>query len=214
MLTTRKQKKARKSRGIEMLSDIENLDIMLVENHFGRNERDESLNSNCARRQESTIEDEFDNNNENRQLDSRGINPETNANYGQNSSEGNSSAEINRLSSELNSRLSRELDEMMSSVNTQNQKAISDAIGNQILPQIQTALNAGSGQMTQNRWNVPSERPEVYPEETYGEKVKRTNRNDQRFVYQNSSQPNLRSYDNYVSKKWSELTNSKLSQVE
>ena len=154
-----------------MLSDIENLDIMLGENHFDRNVRDESLNSNCARRQESTIEDEFENNNESRRLDPREINPETNANYGQNSSEGNSSAGINRLSSELNSRLSRELDEMMSSVNTQIQKAISDANGSQILPQIRTALNAGSGQMTQNRWNVPSEKPEVYPEETYSEKV-------------------------------------------
>ena len=178
MLTTRKQKKARKSRGQELLSDIENLDIMLGENHFDRNERDESLNSNCARRQESTFGDEFDENSENRRLDSREINPENNTNYGQNSSEGNSSAEINRLSSELSSRLSRELDKTMSSLNTQIQKAISDAIGNQILPQIQTALNAGSGQMTQNRWSVPSERPEVYPEDTYGEKVKKTNRND------------------------------------
>ena len=85
---------------------------------------------------------------------------------------------------------------MMSSVNTQIQKAISDAIGNQKLPQIQTALNAGSGQMTQNRWNVPSERPEVYPEDTYGEKVTKTNRNEQRFDHQNCSQPNLRAYDN------------------
>ena len=33
MPTTRKQKKARKSRGIDMLSDIENLDVMLGENH-------------------------------------------------------------------------------------------------------------------------------------------------------------------------------------
>ena len=39
MPTTRKQKKARKSRGIEMLSDIGNLDIMLGENHLDRNER-------------------------------------------------------------------------------------------------------------------------------------------------------------------------------
>ena len=43
MPTTRNQKKARKSRGVEMLSDIENLDIMLGENHFNRNERDETL---------------------------------------------------------------------------------------------------------------------------------------------------------------------------
>ena len=107
-----------------MLSDIENLDIMLGENHFGRNERDESLNSKCARRQESTIEDEFENNNENRQLDPWKINPGTNANYGRNSSEGNSSAEINRLSSELNSRLSRQLDELMSSVNTRSKRQL------------------------------------------------------------------------------------------
>ena len=33
MPTTRKQKKARKSRGTEMLSDIENLDIMLGGNN-------------------------------------------------------------------------------------------------------------------------------------------------------------------------------------
>ena len=49
--------------------------------------------------------------------------------------------------------------------------------------------------MIQNRWIVPSERPEVYPEETCGEKVKKTNRNDQRFDYQKSSQPNLRPHD-------------------
>ena len=74
-----------------------------------------------------------------------------NADYRQNSASGHSSAGINRLSSELNSRLSRELDEMMGSVNTQIQRAISDAISNQILPQIQTSLNVGSGHLTQNR---------------------------------------------------------------
>ena len=40
MPTTRKQKKTRKSSGTEMLSDIENVDIMLGENHFNRNQRD------------------------------------------------------------------------------------------------------------------------------------------------------------------------------
>ena len=40
MPTTRKQKKARKSRGLEMLSDIENIDIMLGENHFSVRERE------------------------------------------------------------------------------------------------------------------------------------------------------------------------------
>ena len=52
----------------------------------------------------------------------------------------------------------------MCSVNSQIQRAISDAISNQILPQIQSALSAGSGHLTQNIWNVPSERPEVNSE--------------------------------------------------
>ena len=59
MPTTRKQKKARKSRGLEMFSDIENLDIMLGGNHFDARERDESLNSNLARRPESAISNDL-----------------------------------------------------------------------------------------------------------------------------------------------------------
>ena len=46
MPTTRKQKRARNSRGLEMLSDIEKLDIMLGGNHFETVEREERLNSN------------------------------------------------------------------------------------------------------------------------------------------------------------------------
>ena len=147
-----------------MLSDIENLDIMLGENHFNRNERDESVNNNFGRRPGSASADELENNGEKRYSDPRDIGPSNNAEYGQNSTGGNSSAEINRLSSELNSRLSRELADIMSSVNSQIQRAISDAISNQILPQIQSALNAGSVHLTQNRWNVPSERPEISSE--------------------------------------------------
>ena len=129
MPTTRKQKKTRKSRGVEIISDIENVDMMLGENHFSRND---------------------------------GLSP--NADYGQNSAGGNSSAEINRLSSELNSRISREMDEMMNSVSVQIQRAINDAISNQVLPQIQNAIVAGSGHLTRERWNVPAERPEGYSE--------------------------------------------------
>ena len=62
MPTTRKQKKTRKSRGLEILSDIENLDIMLGERH---SEREESANSNSARRPESVTSDMFENNAEN-----------------------------------------------------------------------------------------------------------------------------------------------------
>ena len=147
-----------------MLSDIENLDIMLGENHFGRNGRDESVSSNFGRRPGSTSADELENNGENRNSATRDLGPDNNADYGQISTGGNSSAEINKLSSELNSRLSRELDDMMCSVNSQIQRAISDAISNQILPQIQSASSAGSGHSTQSRWNDSSERPEVYSE--------------------------------------------------
>ena len=170
MPTTRKQKKAGKSRGLEMLPDIENLDIMLGENHFNRKERDVSLNSNHTERSDSGLGVERENNVENRSLDSRSIGTGIDADYARNSASGNSSAEINRLSSELNSMLSRELDEMMSSVNIQIQRAISDAIRSQILPHIQIALNSGSGRLTQDRWNVPAETPEVNSERFCNEK--------------------------------------------
>ena len=102
-----------------------------------------------------------------------------NADYGQNSVGTNSNAEINWLLSELNSRLSRELDGIMSSVNTQIRRAISDAIDSQILPQIQTAIYSGSGHLTQNRWNVPSERPEIIPEENCCKKTRKNSRSEQ-----------------------------------
>ena len=89
MPTTRTQMKTRKSRGIEMLSDIENLDIMLGENHFSRNERNESISSNRARIPESASGDEFENNGENNNLDIGSFGPGTSANHDQNSTGGN-----------------------------------------------------------------------------------------------------------------------------
>ena len=127
-----------------MLSDIENLDIMLGENHYSRMREMRALIVIRLRDQEASQE----------------MNLKTMVNIttwkqvvptpvlvpimAKNSTGDNSSAEINRLSSELNSNLSRELDDMMSSVNTQIQRAINDAISGQILPQIQSVLNAGS----------------------------------------------------------------------
>ena len=164
MPTTRKQKKARRSREAEMLSDIENLDIMLGGNHFDRNERSESMYSNQAGRPESLFEDELENENENEFPNPGNNGPSPNTELGQNSIRESSSVAINRLSSELNSRISREMDEMMNSVSVQIQRAINEAISSQILPQIQNAVMAGSGQLTKERWNVPAERPEGYSE--------------------------------------------------
>ena len=56
------KKKTRKSRGLEMFSDIENLDVKLGERH---SEREESVNSNSARRPGSTDSNMSENNEEN-----------------------------------------------------------------------------------------------------------------------------------------------------
>ena len=61
MPTTRKQKKARKSRGLEMFSDLENLDIMLGSR---QSEREESVNSSHTRRPDSVNSNLFENNEE------------------------------------------------------------------------------------------------------------------------------------------------------
>ena len=68
MPTTMKQKKARKSRGLEMLSDLRNLDIRLCENHFIPRKRDESLNTNLARGPESAVSKDFGNQGEDTHL--------------------------------------------------------------------------------------------------------------------------------------------------
>ena len=164
MPTTRKQKKSRKSRGLGMLSDIGNLDIMLGENHFSTRERKGSLNSNLPRRSRSFASNESENEDGNMDRNRRNINSRTNSDCDRDSVTGNYSAEINRLSSELNSRISREMDEMLISVSVQIQRAISDAISTQVLPQIQNVIMAGSGHRTRKGWAVQSERPELISE--------------------------------------------------
>ena len=162
-----------------MLSDIENLDIMLGENHLERNERNESVNSNQAGRPESLFGDEFEDENENGFPNPRNNGPSPNTELGHNSIRECSSVEINRLSSELNSRISREMDEMMNSVSVQIQRAINEAISSQILPQIQNVVMAGSGQLTKERWNVPAERPEGYSEALQNSELRNNSKNKQ-----------------------------------
>ena len=64
-----------------MFSDREYLDIMLGENHFNRNERDGSFNSNHAERSESALGDECENDDENRSLASRNFGTGIDAEY-------------------------------------------------------------------------------------------------------------------------------------
>ena len=58
-----------------MLSDIENLHIMLGENHFNAREKDGSLKSNLPRRSGSFISNESENDEEGTRRDQRVINP-------------------------------------------------------------------------------------------------------------------------------------------
>ena len=81
MPTTRKQKKARKSRGVEMLSDIENLDIMLGCNHI---ERGESEFSDSIKSPDSPNCNAPEDNEEDNYLNSRENTSSNSANYGHN----------------------------------------------------------------------------------------------------------------------------------
>ena len=178
-----------------MLSDIENLDIMLGENHFGMRESDGSLNSSLPRGPRSSVSNESENEDGNIGRNQRNINSRTNTECDRNSVTGNSSAEINRLSSELNSCISREMDEMMNSVNVQIQRAISDAISTQVLPQIQNVIMAGSGHGTKKGWDVPSERPELIPEVQRNLNAKNNLRNEQDENQVNNDYPELNVHD-------------------
>ena len=70
-----------------MLSDIENLDIMLGENHISTREREGSLNSNLPRRSRSFASNESENEDGNVGRNQRNANSRTNTEYDRNSVE-------------------------------------------------------------------------------------------------------------------------------
>ena len=178
-----------------MLADLENLDIMLGENHFNETEREESLNSTSMRRRKIVASNNLENQGESSYSDLRNANVRTNAHYGQNSADMSSQAEINRLSSELNSRLSREMDDMMNNVSSQIQRAINDAISTQVLPQIQNVIMAGSGRVTRKGWGVPAERRETNPELHRNLNARNNLRNEKDDGHQNGDLPSHNVHD-------------------
>ena len=105
MPTTRKQKKASKSREVDMLSDIENLEVMLGGNHLAR---DESEISNHGSRPESPSYDTLLNQNGNSHHNSHETVNRTFAQNGQSSREADSGSEFNRLSGVLNRRITED----------------------------------------------------------------------------------------------------------
>ena len=108
-----------------MLSDIENLDIMLGGNHL---EREESEYDVSSRRSNSPNFNAHESNEKNFHPNSRENRSSNSTECGPYSAGIHSSAEFNRLPGELNLRISREMDEMMNSVSDQIQRAINDAI--------------------------------------------------------------------------------------
>ena len=169
---------------------------MLGINHFNGMSREESLDSISARRPESAASNNLGNEAENSYLNSRNVSSGINADYGQNSVEDSSHAETNRLSSDLNSGISREMEEVMNSVSVHLQRAINDAISNQVLPQIQNAIMAGSGQVTRKGWNVPTERPERNSEVPRNVGTRDNSRCEHVQNRQNDDQSNHNAYDN------------------
>ena len=120
------------------------------------------------------------------------------ADYGQKSASIDSQIEINRFSSELNSRISREMDEMMNSVSSQIQRAINDAINNQVLPQIQNVIMAGSGQETRRGWERSVERPEIYSEVQHNLKAKTNHSSEQSENHRKGEKTQRDVHDSYI----------------
>ena len=136
------------------------------------------MNSNHARRPEIVNSNLFENNEENLYSNPKETELGVNAELRQKSISANSSADINRLSSELNSRISKEMDEMLHSVSVQIQRAINDAISSQVLPQIKNASMTGPGHTTQRGWNVPAQRPEMNTEVLRNENLRNNLKNE------------------------------------
>ena len=167
---------------------------MLGENHFNRFERDGSLDSTSVRRHESIASNNLDERGKNPYSDHIVSNVRSSVDYGQNSEDMSSQTEINKLSSELNSRISREIDEMMSGGSSQIQRAINDAISNQVLPQIQVIM-AGSGRETRRGWETFVERPEINPEDQRSVNVKTNLRNEHSDDHRHSEITNRNVHD-------------------
>ena len=148
---------------------------MLFRSHFDREKSEHSI---LARRQESVSYKASEHIAENPHLNTSENRSSNSADHGQNSAGTSFSVEVNRLSGEIKSRISREMDEIMNSVSVQIQRVINDGINNQVLPQIQNAFKAGSGHVTQKGRNVPAERPEYDAEDCRKEKIRSNSRSE------------------------------------
>ena len=134
MPSTRRQKaKARRSREMDMLSDYDNLDVMLGNENNNPIERElaEAIDQSSAHGDDDTNvyhENEFrDYLHENEPLRQNEVRQSFEA-----------------FSSEFNLRLSQEMESMMSIMHSQINRAISTAIAERVIPEIQNIANSMS----------------------------------------------------------------------
>ena len=134
MPSTRRQKaKARRSREMDMLSDYDNLDVMLGNENNNPIERElaEAIDQSSAHGDDDTnvyLENEFrDYLHENEPLRQNEVRQSFEA-----------------FSSEFNLRLSQEMESMMSLMHSQINRAISTAIAERVIPEIQNIANSMS----------------------------------------------------------------------
>ena len=92
--------------------------------------------------------------------------------------ESDSNSEFNRLSCEAESKFCQEMGELLSSVSSQIQRAINEAINNQILPQIQATLRSDQGQMPERRWEIPAGRQGFSSEEAIDSRFRSSSRDE------------------------------------
>ena len=134
MPSTRRQKaKARKSREMDMMSDFENLDVMLGNSNNNPIERElaEAIDQSSAHGDADThtyLENEYrDYQHENDVLRQNEIRHS-----------------FETFSNEFNLRLSQEMDSMMSMMHNQSNRAVTTAINERVIPEIQNIANSMS----------------------------------------------------------------------
>ena len=158
MPVTRKQKnKTRRSREADMISDLENMDVMRGSSHYEREDREFG---NSLRKLESPSNDALVDHNSNFHFNSTENDISWCTGNGRSSGETDSSSELNRLSGDLNQRITQEVNGLMSIVSMQIQSAINEAVNEHVLSQIQAYLRSINEQPPQKGWNFPGEIPE------------------------------------------------------
>ena len=144
MPSTRKQKaKEKRSRQSDVMSDIENLDVML-----GRYQRDN------IEMQEGNIDNEMDErlNRRKRQLNQNDSEFRSYLNTNLDENSGLTVETSRAISSEVSSQMSRKLAEMTCDLNTRILDAINTAIENRVLPSIRNAVGSQNSAKKKQIW--------------------------------------------------------------